>query len=72
MFVHVTYGNECGDGIMEFNNNQFITVNDVIEKVRHTYEECSTLQLLNEHGRKLNLQEIVENARVYIVRRRPR
>ena len=57
---------------MEFNNNnQFITVNDVIE-VRHTYGECSTLQLLNEHGRELNLQEIMENARVYIVRRRPR
>ena len=23
--------------------------------------ECSNLQLLNEHGRELNLQEIVEN-----------
>ena len=72
MFVHVKYGNECGDRILEFNNNQFITGNDVIEKVRHTYGECSTLQLLNGHGRELNLQEIVENARVYIVRRRPR
>ena len=57
---------------MEFNNNQFITVNDITEKVRHTYGECSTLQLLNEHGRELNPQEIVENAQVYIVRKRPR
>ena len=56
MFLHVKYGNECGDRIMEFNNNQFITVNNVIEKARHTYGECSTLQLLNEHGRELNLQ----------------
>ena len=39
-------------------------------KVRHTYGECSTL--LNEYGGELNPQEIVENALVYIVRRRPR
>ena len=57
---------------MELNNNQFTTVNDITEKARHTYEKCSTLQLLNEHGRELNPQEIVENARVYTVRRRPR
>ena len=69
MFVEVKYGNEYR--IMEFNNNQFITVNDITEKVRHTYEECSST-LLNEHGRELNPQEIVEDARVYIVRRRPR
>ena len=28
------------------------------------YEKCSILQLFNEHGRELNSQEIVENARV--------
>ena len=78
MFVHVKYRNECGDGIVKFtnnnnnNSNQFITVNNVIEKARHTYGECSTLQLLNEHRRELNLQEIVKNARAYIVRRRSR
>ena len=54
MFVRVKYGNECGDRVMEFNNNQLTTVNDVIEKMRHTYGESSTL--LNEHGRELNLQ----------------
>ena len=59
MFVHVKYGSECGDCIIEFNNNQFITVNNVIEKLRLTYGECSTLQILNEHGRELKLQEIV-------------
>ena len=57
---------------MEFNNYQFITVNDITEKAIHTYGDCSTLHLLNEHRRELNLQGIVENARVYIVRRRPR
>ena len=72
MLVHVKYGNECRNCIMEFNSNQFITVNDITEKVRHTYGECSTLHLLNEHGRELNLQEIVENARVYTIRRRHR
>ena len=68
MFIHVKYGNEYR--IMELNNNQFITVNDIMEKVRHTHGECSTL--INEHGRELNPQEIVENTRVYIVRRRTR
>ena len=70
MFVHVKYGNERRDPIMEFNNNQFVTVNDITEKVRHTYGECSNL--LNEHGRELNPEERVENALVYIVRRLPR
>ena len=36
----------------------------------HTHGECSVL--LNEDGRELNPQEIVENARVYTVGRRPR
>ena len=31
MFVHVKYGNECGDRMMEFSSNYFITVDDVIE-----------------------------------------
>ena len=48
MFIHVKYGNEYR--IMEFNNNQFITVNDIMEKMRHAHGECSTL--LNEHGRE--------------------
>ena len=56
---------------MEFNNNHFITVSNVREKARLTYGECSTLQLHNEHGRELYLQEIVETARVYTVNRRP-
>ena len=55
MFVHVKYVNVCRDRIMEFNNNQYITVNDIIEKVRHTYGECTTLQLLNEHGREFKV-----------------
>ena len=57
---------------MEFSSSHFITANYVIEKVRLTYRKCSTLQLLNEHGRELNSQEIVKNARVYTVKRRSR
>ena len=72
MFAHVKYGNECGDRVMEFSSNHFITVNNVIEKARLTSGNCSILQLFNEHGRVLNSQEIVENARVYTVQRRPR
>ena len=65
MFVHVKYGNECGGRGMEVSGNHFITVDNVIEKARLTYGKCSILQLFNEHGRELNSQEIVENARVY-------
>ena len=72
MFAHVKYGNECGDRVMEFSSNHLITANNVTEKVMLTYGECSILQLFNEHGRELNSQEIVENARVYTVKRRPR
>ena len=72
MFVHVKYGNECGDRVMEFSSNHLITVDDVIEKAKLTYGKCSILRLFNEHGRELNSQEIVENARVYTAKRRPR
>ena len=57
---------------MEFSSNHFITANNIIEKARLTYGKCSILQLFNEHGRELNSQEIIENARVYTVKRRPR
>ena len=70
MFVHVKYGNECGDRVMEFSSNSFTTVNDVLEKARLAYGRCSILQLYNEHERELDSQEIVENDRVYMVRRR--
>ena len=55
---------------MDFSSNHFITVNNVLEKARVTYGKCSSLQLFNEHGRELNSQEVVENARVYTVKRR--
>ena len=72
MFAHEKYGNECGDRVMQFSGNHFITVNNVIEKARLRYGKSSILRLFNEHGRELNSQEIVENARVYTVKRRPR
>ena len=72
MLLHVKYGNECGGRVVELSSNHFITVNNVTEKARLTYGKCSILQLLNEHGRELNSQEIVENSRVYTVKRRPK
>ena len=64
MFVHVKYGNERGDCMMEFssNSNSFTTVNNVIEKVRPVYGRCCSLQLYNEHRRELHSKEVVENA----------
>ena len=72
MFVHVKYGNECGDRVVEFSSNSFTPVNDVIEKTRLVYGKCCILQLYSEHGRELDSQEIIENARVYMVKRRAR
>ena len=57
---------------MEFSSNNVTTVNDVIEKARLAHGKCCILQLFNEHGRELDSQEIVENARVYMVKRRAR
>ena len=72
MIVHVKYGNECGDRVMVFTSNRFIIVNNIIEKARLRDGKCSILQLFNENGMELNSQEIIENARVYTVKRRPR
>ena len=69
MFVHVKYGNDCGDRVMEFSSNNFTTVNYVIEKPRFAYGKCCILQLFDEHGRELDSQEIVEIAQVYMVKR---
>ena len=54
MFVYVQYGNECGGRAMEFSSNHSITVNNVIEKARLRYGNCSSLQLFNGHGGELN------------------
>ena len=70
--IPVKYGNECGDRVMEFSSNNFTILNDVIEKTILAYGKCCILQLFNEHGRELDSQEIVENARVYMVKRRAR
>ena len=50
MFVHVKYGNECGDRVMEFSSNHFITVDDVREKAKLTYGKCSIFQLSMEEN----------------------
>ena len=60
MFVHVTYGSERGDRVMELNSSSFTTVSNVLGKVSHGGGGC-TLQLYNEHGRELNSGEVVDN-----------
>ena len=70
MFVHVTYGSERGDHVMEFNSSSFTTVNYVLGKVSHG-DGGYTLQLYNEHGRELDSGEVVENGRVCVVKRMP-
>ena len=71
MFVHVTYGSERGDRVTEFNSSSFTTVNDVLGKVSHGKKGGCTLQLYNEHGMELDSGEVVENGRVYVVKRMP-
>ena len=51
MFIHVQFGSEKGDYVMEFEKNCFITAFDVLEKVRYRCGTCSTLKLFNDrHG----------------------
>ena len=64
MFVRVLYKMEPDrEVIVEFQPHTFVTVKDVLERFQSDYH--STLFLLTEHGRLLDGDEFVENARSY-------
>ena len=71
MFIHVRYGAEKEEYVMEF-QNEFITVADVWRKAKKRYGKKCRLQLVNEHNERLPWNEKVEKARSYQVRRRVR
>ena len=67
--MHVKYGKERGDRVMEFSRTNFATAHDVIDRALPAYGGCCILRLYNEHGRELDSGEVIENARVYMVKR---
>ena len=69
MFIHIHYGNEIDDYVIEFGEKCFITVSDVLRMVRYRYDKRSRLQLFNEHGILLKSNDIVEKARSYRIKR---
>ena len=84
MFIHLIEGSrkydvgivqdgvqELQDEVVIFNDNTFTTVADVLEKVGHRFIN-STVHLYNEHGKQLQSNIKVENARVYTIRRKPK
>ena len=71
MYIHLCYGGEKGDYVLEFEYN-FVTVRDVLNKARRKYGKYCRLQLVNEHNVLLASSHFVEKGRSYRVRRQPR
>ena len=65
MFVHVVYGSESGDRVVECVS----TAADVLQGVAHGLG-C-TLYLCNEHNVCMGHSDLVENCRSYVVKRKP-
>ena len=71
MFIHLYYGGEKEDYVIEFEWN-FVTVADVLRKARQRYDIYCRIQLFNEHKDLLASNHFVEKGRIYRVRRHPR
>ena len=65
MFVHVVYGSESGDRIVKCVS----TAADALQSVAHGLG-C-TLYLYNEHHMCMGHSDLVENCRLYVVKRIP-
>ena len=68
MFVHVVYGSESGDRIVKFDSTA--TMSGVLQSVSHGSRGC-TLYMYNKHNICTSHSELVENCRVYVVKRKP-
>ena len=71
MFIHLCYGGEKEDYVIEFESN-FVTVVDVLSKARRRYGKYCRLHLFNEHRILLASSHFVEKGRSYRVQRLPR
>ena len=82
MFIHLIEGSkkynvgisedgrqQLHDVIMNFKNNTFITVADVVKKLQYKH---NTICVYNEHGSRLQNSSKIEHARVYTIRRKPK
>ena len=69
MFIHLKYGSEKEDFVIEFEKSCFITAFDVLERVRYKCDERSNLQLVSEHRTPLKSDHVVDKARTYGVKR---
>ena len=71
MFIHLRYGSEKEEYVMEFDHN-FVTVIEVLIKVKKRYGRYCRLQLFNEYKQPLERNDVVEKARSYQIKRQPR
>ena len=69
-WIHLRYGIETSTEIIEFNSSSFTLVRDVLERIKIRFTNCF-INLYDEHGRQMELDEIVKKARVYTVKRKP-
>ena len=68
MFIHLRYGAEIEEYVMEFQSGS-ATVGDVLREAKKRYGKNPRLQLYNEHGNRLRMSDKVEKARSYRVKR---
>ena len=70
-FIHLKYGIDKRMEVMKLNNSKnFTTVRYILGKVKYKFTHC-IIHLYNEHGIRLGLDDVVEKARVYTIKRRP-
>ena len=69
-WIHLRYGIDVRMQIEEFDSRHFITVREVLERVKHKFKNCN-INLYNEHNIQLKFDHIIEKGRVYIVKRKP-
>ena len=69
-FIHLKYGIDKRMEVMKLDSRYFTTARDVLESVKHKFEHC-VIHLYNEHGVALMLDDVIEKARVYTIKRQP-
>lgn len=72
MFIHIIFGIETSNHILEFDNIGFLLVRDVLDRIYEMYDFRSYILKLYSHGGIfLHENEYIEQARTYRVRRYP-
>ena len=70
-FIHLKYGIDRRMEVMKLDSRHFTTARDILKRVKCKFEYC-IIHLYNENGIQLKLDDVVDRARVYMIKRQPR